>query len=80
MDLLENNLNMKKIVLMTVAALLMAGCAPQKQAEEKQLTPQEQIIANIARTSFPDKEWPVQLDESANMLQVLQTAIDSCSY
>lgn len=71
---------MKKIVLMTVAALLMASCAPQKQVEEKQLTPQEQIIANIARTSFPDKVWPVQLDESVNMLQVLQTAIDSCSY
>ena len=63
---------MKRIALISVAALLMASCTPQKQMEEKQLTPQEQIIANIARTSFPDKVWPVQLDESVNMLQVLQ--------
>lgn len=70
---------MRKILLISMAALFLAGCVQQPKAE-KQLTPQEQIIENIARTSFPDKVWKVQLDESANMLQALQQAIDSCSY
>ena len=70
---------MRKILLISMAALFLAGCVQHPKAE-KQLTPQEQIIENIARTSFPDKVWKVQLDESANMLQALQQAIDSCSY
>ena len=70
---------MRKILLISVAALILTGCIQQPKAE-KQLTPQEQIIENIVRTSFPDKVWKVQLDESANMQQALQQAIDSCSY
>lgn len=70
---------MRKILLMSMAALFLTGCIQQPK-EEKQLTPQEQIIENIARTSFPDKVWKVQLDESGNMLQALQQAVDSCSY
>ena len=70
---------MRKILLISMAALFLTGCIQQPK-EEKQLTPQEQIIENIARTSFPDKVWKVQLDESGNMLQALQQAIDSCSY
>ncbi|MBQ5606291.1 MAG: glycoside hydrolase family 28 protein [Prevotella sp.] len=70
---------MRKILLISMAALFLTGCIQQPKAE-KQLTPQEQIIENIARTSFPDKVWKVQLDESGNMLQALQQAIDSCSY
>ena len=70
---------MRKILLMSMAALFLTGCIQQPKAE-KQLTPQEQIIENIARTSFPDKVWKVQLDDSGNMLQALQQAIDSCSY
>ena len=60
--------------------MFITSCTSQKQTEEKQLTPQEQIIANIARTSFPDVVWTVQADESADMLKVLQQAVDSCSY
>ena len=70
---------MRKLLLISVAALFLTGCIQQPKAE-KQLTPQEQIIENIVRTSFPDKVWKVQLDESANMQQALQQAIDSCSY
>lgn len=70
---------MRKILLISMAALFLTGCIQQPK-EEKQLTPQEQIIENIARTSFPDKVWKVQLDESGNMLQALQQAVDSCSY
>ncbi len=70
---------MRKILLISMAALFLTGCIQQPKAE-KQLTPQEQIIENIARTSFPDKVWKVQLDESGNMLQALQQAVDSCSY
>ncbi len=70
---------MRKLLLISVAALFLVSCIQQPKAE-KQLTPQEQIIENIVRTSFPDKVWKVQLDESANMQQALQQAIDSCSY
>ena len=70
---------MRKILLISMAALFLTGCIQQPK-KEKQLTPQEQIIENIARTSFPDKVWKVQLDESGNMLQALQQAVDSCSY
>ena len=47
---------MRKLLLISVAALFLTGCIQQPKAE-KQLTPQEQIIENIVRTSFPDKVW-----------------------
>lgn len=65
-----------KRLLILLLAIFVASCA----TEQRPLTPQEAIIANIARTSFPDREWVVELREGVEMLPVLQQAIDSCSY
>ncbi|MBQ3186277.1 MAG: glycoside hydrolase family 28 protein [Alistipes sp.] len=65
-----------KRLLILLLAIFVASCA----AEQRPLTPQEAIIANIARTSFPDREWVVEQREGVEMLPILQQAIDSCSY
>lgn len=65
-----------KRLLILLLAIFVASCA----TEQRPLTPQEAIIANIARTSFPDREWVVEQREGVEMLPVLQQAIDSCSY
>lgn len=65
-----------KRLLILLLAIFVSSCA----AEQRPLTPQEAIIANIARTSFPDREWVVEQREGVEMLPVLQQAIDSCSY
>lgn len=68
---------MKKILSAFVAALMLIGCnTPQTES----LTPQEAIIQNIARTSFPDRVWEIAPIEGEEMLPLIQQAIDSCSY
>lgn len=63
-----------------VSALVASCATTSEQAKETTLTPQEAIINNIARTSFPDKEWNVAVTDTIDMLEELQQAIDSCSY
>ena len=65
---------MKRILFALAAvATLLTGCATEP------CTPQEQIIAGIARTSFPEREWVIE-PTVENPLTALQEAIDSCSY
>ena len=67
------------ITLVSVTALLGMSCT-QSQPSTKEWTPQERIIENIARTSFPDRIWQVQPTDTLDMRPILQQAIDSCSY
>lgn len=65
-----------KQLLTLLFALLVWSCA----TDNRPRTPQEVIIENIARTSFPDRVWEIAPIEGAEMLPVIQQAIDSCSY
>ena len=56
--------------------LLLTGCA----AGDTNCPTQEQIIAKIVRTEFPDRVWSVAPSEAQDPLVALQQAIDSCSY
>lgn len=64
-----------KQLLTLLFALLVWSCA----TDNRPRTPQEAIIENIARTSFPDRVWEIAPIEGAEMLPVIQQAIDSCS-
>lgn len=54
--------------------LLLVSCT-----QPQELSVPDQIVANIATTSFPDRTLTVRLDTMSSMLPTLQQAIDSCS-
>lgn len=68
-------------VTLSLTAIFVA-CVPSKDDTtiRRAMTPQDSIISNIARTSFSDKVWTVNMTDSVDMLDELQSAIDSCSY
>ena len=57
--------------------MLLESCA-ERQAPAV-LSPAEQIVAQIATTSFPDRVISVEAQPSGSSLASLQSAIDSCS-
>ncbi len=68
---------MKRLPLLLLTLLLagMTACSTPELPD----TPQEQIVAQILRTSFPDRTWVVE-PNAEHPLAVLQETIDSCSY
>lgn len=74
---------MKNILLPVTAVVLLAGavsCASPSSSPVTPMSPQDSLVAGIARTAFADREIIVEPSaDSILCLSVLQQAIDSCS-
>lgn len=74
---------MKNIAKLTLLLTLLVGCQAEKgdKAPQTPPTPEEAIIRSIATTDFPDRTLIVTVPaDSLQARQLLQQAIDSCSW
>ena len=67
-----------KYLFVLGSGIFAACCSPQQPIASP--TPQEEIINNIALTSFPDRTFIINVPQDTSSARtLLQAAIDSCS-
>lgn len=69
-----------KLCVIWAFSIWLVACTVKHDPAEADLTPQQRIIDGIALTSFPDRTIVVEVpDDSLCALDLLQSAVDSCS-